>query len=188
MLIICPHCATSYQVEEAAVGPAGRSVRCARCRTVWFAANTGALSDIAAAHRVEMAQFATPDSPPDAPPAAQPGEGLAAGAAEEKAPTPAPPTDAAFAAAELTVVDDAPSIVENDPGEALAAPMASELDRPVVTVEATATTDSGGADVETIAARRFRTGTKRRRKASRLPGQPTIILMLVALDLGLIGW
>lgn len=40
MLITCPQCATSYRVDSVALG-AGRSVRCARCQTSWFAtANT----------------------------------------------------------------------------------------------------------------------------------------------------
>jgi predicted Zn finger-like uncharacterized protein len=38
MLIVCPTCATSYQIEPAALGADGRSVRCSRCRTVWFTA------------------------------------------------------------------------------------------------------------------------------------------------------
>lgn len=37
MLIVCPTCTTTYRVEPAALGAAGRSVRCARCRAVWFA-------------------------------------------------------------------------------------------------------------------------------------------------------
>src|SRR5262245_21111425 len=37
MLIVCPSCATSYQVEPESLGQAGRSVRCARCQHVWFA-------------------------------------------------------------------------------------------------------------------------------------------------------
>jgi predicted Zn finger-like uncharacterized protein len=37
MLIVCPDCSTSYQVEIASLGEDGRSVRCARCQTVWFA-------------------------------------------------------------------------------------------------------------------------------------------------------
>ena len=37
MLIVCPNCATSYMIEPASVGPAGRAVRCARCKTTWFA-------------------------------------------------------------------------------------------------------------------------------------------------------
>jgi predicted Zn finger-like uncharacterized protein len=37
MLIICPSCATSYDVGAASLSPNGRQVRCARCRTVWRA-------------------------------------------------------------------------------------------------------------------------------------------------------
>ena len=37
MLIVCPTCATSYQIEPAALGAAGRSVRCAHCKNTWFA-------------------------------------------------------------------------------------------------------------------------------------------------------
>jgi predicted Zn finger-like uncharacterized protein len=37
MLIVCPNCATSYDVELASLRPNGRQVRCVRCRTVWHA-------------------------------------------------------------------------------------------------------------------------------------------------------
>lgn len=37
MLIVCPHCASTYDVEPAALGGKGRPVRCAVCRTLWFA-------------------------------------------------------------------------------------------------------------------------------------------------------
>ena len=37
MLIVCPSCATSYDVELASLLPEGRPVRCLRCRTVWHA-------------------------------------------------------------------------------------------------------------------------------------------------------
>lgn len=37
MLIVCPNCATSYMIDPASVGPGGRAVRCARCKTTWFA-------------------------------------------------------------------------------------------------------------------------------------------------------
>jgi predicted Zn finger-like uncharacterized protein len=36
MLIVCPSCATSYMIEPASLGAAGRTVRCARCRKTWF--------------------------------------------------------------------------------------------------------------------------------------------------------
>src|SRR5215831_2837519 len=37
MLIVCPSCATSYNVDLASLSQNGRQVRCARCRTVWHA-------------------------------------------------------------------------------------------------------------------------------------------------------
>jgi predicted Zn finger-like uncharacterized protein len=36
-MIVCPTCATSYMVDPASLGPDGRTVRCARCRTTWHA-------------------------------------------------------------------------------------------------------------------------------------------------------
>ena len=37
MQIICPHCSTSYGINPASLGEAGRNVRCARCKEVWLA-------------------------------------------------------------------------------------------------------------------------------------------------------
>jgi predicted Zn finger-like uncharacterized protein len=37
MQIICPHCSTSYGINPASLGEAGRTVRCARCKEVWLA-------------------------------------------------------------------------------------------------------------------------------------------------------
>jgi predicted Zn finger-like uncharacterized protein len=37
MQIICPHCSTSYGISPAALGEAGRSVRCSRCKEIWLA-------------------------------------------------------------------------------------------------------------------------------------------------------
>ena len=37
MLIVCPSCATSYDVEPASLLPGGRTVRCLRCHTAWHA-------------------------------------------------------------------------------------------------------------------------------------------------------
>ena len=41
MLLICPSCETSFRVKPEALEPAGRTVRCARCHTSWFAAPEG---------------------------------------------------------------------------------------------------------------------------------------------------
>ncbi len=35
MLIVCPSCASRYELDEAKIGPAGRKVRCASCQTAW---------------------------------------------------------------------------------------------------------------------------------------------------------
>jgi len=37
MQIACPNCRTSYSVAANALGPKGRSVRCAKCKEVWLA-------------------------------------------------------------------------------------------------------------------------------------------------------
>jgi predicted Zn finger-like uncharacterized protein len=37
MMICCPDCETGYQIRPDALGANGRSVRCNRCRRVWFA-------------------------------------------------------------------------------------------------------------------------------------------------------
>lgn len=37
MHIICPHCTTSYALDPATLGAAGRTVRCSRCKEVWLA-------------------------------------------------------------------------------------------------------------------------------------------------------
>jgi predicted Zn finger-like uncharacterized protein len=54
MLIACPNCSTSYEIDPASLGEAGRTVRCARCKTTWFAskpemASTGTDEDPASA-------------------------------------------------------------------------------------------------------------------------------------------
>jgi predicted Zn finger-like uncharacterized protein len=35
MLIVCPNCATSYDVDVASLRPNGRRVRCVRCKEIW---------------------------------------------------------------------------------------------------------------------------------------------------------
>lgn len=37
MFIVCPHCTTSYLIDLATLGDAGRAVRCSRCKEVWLA-------------------------------------------------------------------------------------------------------------------------------------------------------
>jgi predicted Zn finger-like uncharacterized protein len=37
MQIVCPNCATSYEVGASSLGESGRTVRCAHCKETWFA-------------------------------------------------------------------------------------------------------------------------------------------------------
>ncbi|NEU96598.1 MJ0042-type zinc finger domain-containing protein [Bradyrhizobium uaiense] len=47
MHIVCPHCTTSYAINPATLGEAGRSVRCSRCREVWLARPEDAIGAVA---------------------------------------------------------------------------------------------------------------------------------------------
>jgi len=49
MLIVCPTCATTYQIKLAALGEAGRTVRCAGCKNTWFATSDSAIMEAATA-------------------------------------------------------------------------------------------------------------------------------------------
>jgi predicted Zn finger-like uncharacterized protein len=48
MHIVCPHCITSYAINPATLGEAGRTVRCARCKEVWLARPEDAIEPAAA--------------------------------------------------------------------------------------------------------------------------------------------
>lgn len=78
MLIVCPSCATSYRVETACFGEAGRLVRCVRCGDVWLGTESllvaamiaeNEQAEIAAASApdcdVEPQELPTPDPSPD---------------------------------------------------------------------------------------------------------------------------
>ncbi len=49
MRIVCPHCTTSYAIDLATLGGAGRTVRCSRCKEVWLARPEDATELVAAA-------------------------------------------------------------------------------------------------------------------------------------------
>jgi predicted Zn finger-like uncharacterized protein len=56
MLIVCPSCATSYDIELASLQPDGRRVRCVRCRHVWHARLSHAEKLLAAAESIAPGQ------------------------------------------------------------------------------------------------------------------------------------
>jgi predicted Zn finger-like uncharacterized protein len=182
MQIVCPNCETSYQVDPSSVGPAGRSVRCARCRTVWFAADTAALSEIAASHRVEMAQFAATASEPEAP------EGW------PEAVSAYADGSAAGDSADVGFVDDAPPIAgsdstaSDDPLGGSDGPLVESPALAPIEDEADANDPGLGEDIETVAARRALEQARSRGFRLWLPGLPAAILALILLNLALIVW
>jgi predicted Zn finger-like uncharacterized protein len=186
MLIVCPNCGTSYQIEPASLG-AGRSVRCIRCRNVWFAANTDAMGAIAAAHRQDLAQLKPPaaeatapdpqtrDSAPDsAPPDTAPAPAVEQSppvAVQEPVPSDPPPRPAPDAADDEPPPE--PDVIEDAPPLAPAA-------------EAAVSPPEISDDIESVAARRAQRMARNRGRW--LPGPwPSAILVQAALIAALIG-
>ena len=62
MHLICPHCTTSYAINPATLGTAGRTVRCSRCKETWLARPEDAI-EMANAMPATMANPAQPAAP-----------------------------------------------------------------------------------------------------------------------------
>jgi predicted Zn finger-like uncharacterized protein len=78
MKIVCPACASQYELDAAKLGPDGRKVRCAACKTLWHVEATPDLPEPPSAEEMqamlseELAQ-ARPDTPePEPQPEPQP--------------------------------------------------------------------------------------------------------------------
>ncbi len=63
MHIVCPNCTTSFAINPAALGAAGRTVRCSRCKETWLARAEDALETVA--EPPVMAAAAAETSPRD---------------------------------------------------------------------------------------------------------------------------
>jgi predicted Zn finger-like uncharacterized protein len=170
MLIACPNCSTSYEILPASLGAAGRTVRCARCKTTWFASGPDTAPEMTAAADDAIAEgevqapigVIRPDEPvrgtaDDVIPAQQDAESATA-AAQDDTPT-------AVEAPEPVAVADAPSLVPS-----------IELPSAPDTVD----------EIENFAARRKRLQA-RRNKARRSSHWMALILVLFAFNVALIG-
>ncbi|MGA8498953.1 MAG: MJ0042-type zinc finger domain-containing protein [Xanthobacteraceae bacterium] len=186
MLIVCPTCATSYDVELASLQPNGRQVRCVRCRAVWHAAPSHADKLLAAAEALgpepHMAQA----------PAGAFAEESALQSADE------PPADDVAWAAPDELPAAAPAAAEMDAGEPGAAieveapsiaPVDLDAGQPPIMVEQAADEDAEPLeDIETYAARHNKRGFRRPSLHWPLSNLQSAVLALIIVDAVLVGW
>jgi predicted Zn finger-like uncharacterized protein len=198
MLIVCPNCATSYDVEVASLRPNGRRVRCVRCRSVWQAELPHAEKLTAAAEGLAPVRRAV-----DAMAEAASGESAAEpsakhfGSAEDILPEKAA-DEAAFAPAEtpsfeapdsadartdepdVSVEVESPPTVPADP-DASPGPDETAEQNKAASIEVP-------EDIESVAARRFARPAKRKRLAWPLSRLQSAILALIIVDAIIVGW
>ncbi len=72
MQLVCPSCATAFHVDPAALGAVGRTVRCSRCRTAWFAAPASVVPEPVMADPIAAGVAGQEGLASVAPPAVQP--------------------------------------------------------------------------------------------------------------------
>lgn len=193
MLIVCPTCATSYMIDQASLGPQGRTVRCARCRASWHAGGPDAHNDVQGfvSEVIAEAQAQQPPAPAVSarpPPAAgQPtpddfgaetgaplNETANSAASEEQrhgTDEPPPVIDHRGPVARPQPVPDAPSIVPSASPPPTRRPSAVAIDRD----------ETGG-----FVARRERLKQQRSTKR-RLSKWTAIVLVLLGFNVALIG-
>jgi predicted Zn finger-like uncharacterized protein len=168
MLIVCPTCATTYEIKLAALG-AGRQVRCSTCKNSWFATAESVLEDAV----MEPAAAVQRDAPPAQPLSDDFAQPAAHAPAQEVIPPPATPDNPFTVAA-------APPLVPQDHPEPEAEPAAPKFD-PGVPDQA-----------ETIAARRVRQAyaerNDQRTLLRRLASLPMLIVVMLAILLSAINW
>jgi len=200
MLIVCPSCAASYDVEPTRLEPNGRQVRCVRCRTVWHAAPNRAAQLLAAAaalgpggpgEAVEapayrdtapamVSAMASADPVDETEWFDQAAEAEGGTAGEGEAVEPAVAADAAADLAGTPNVE-APPI----------APVDLDAGRPPIDVEAADPAEAArppAKDVESYAARFARRAGKKRRPIWSLTRLQTAILALIVINAAIVGW
>jgi predicted Zn finger-like uncharacterized protein len=196
MLIVCPSCASSYDLDPAVLEPNGRQVRCVRCRTVWHAEPSRADKLLAAAEALG------PGKSQDIAEALADTYHPAAASAGARADAIDPSGWAVeSAAAEPDHEADAQAAAVLDPGAegsgppTVAAPSIAPVDldagRPPIEIEAAQPPQAvrpAQNDVESYAARFSRRGAKGRRRLWSLTRLQTALLALLVVDAIIVGW
>jgi predicted Zn finger-like uncharacterized protein len=182
MLIVCPSCASSYDVEPAVLEPNGRQVRCVRCRTVWHAESSRAERLLAAAAAL------APADPEDVAEAVDPpGWSVEPAEAETGQEAEAEPEPQDAEAVEPAAEASEPPTVEAPP----IAPVDLDAGRPPIDIEAAEPAEASAPaqnDVESYAARFSRRTAKGRRPLWSLTRLQTAILALLIIDAVIVGW
>jgi predicted Zn finger-like uncharacterized protein len=184
MLIVCPTCATSYDVELASLQPSGRQVRCVRCRTIWHAAPSHADKLLAAAEALgpepQVAQAPAGAFAEES--ALQPADEQVADGGAWAAPDELPAAEPAAmdtGESDAAVEVEAPSI----------APVDLDAGQPPIDVEHTADEDAEPLeDIETYAARHNKRGFRRPSLHWPLSNLQSAVLALIIVDAVLVGW
>jgi predicted Zn finger-like uncharacterized protein len=164
MLIVCPTCSTSYNIDSVSLGRDGRTVRCGRCKNLWFAAPpspvAGFVADV-------IAEAEAREAPAASPPATTTVD------VDDFGP------EASHAAAEAPAVEEPESATQ----EAIPAGEAPSLVPPM---GETAQIAEPNPDAGSFAARRVRMHAKRKekRKSSKWTAA---ILVLLGFNVALIG-
>lgn len=196
MLIVCPNCATSYDVDVASLRPDGRRVRCVRCRTIWHAelphnekltAAAEALAPVPQAVEAAAGAAGAAAALADRSGAAADGEAEPSDDATSDPFVVPPPSDAPEAAEPSAAHEESSVEVELPP----IAPGETEDDQPPIDIELepqVAPSPEPLEDIETIAARRYPLHGKRKRWQWPLSQLQSGILALIVANAIVIGW
>jgi len=184
MLIVCPSCATSYQIDAASVGAQGRMVRCARCRATWFASAPPAEDPVDAFVDSVIAE-AEADHAPPAPPARTPTPPIVQSHDDDfghEAEAPAVPEAFRTVDAAASAMADAaepPPLLDDSP------PLVPPIEHMPIPEPATEP-EPDPADSESFIARRRRLQNKRQ-KSRRTSRWTAIVLVLFAFNVAVVG-
>ena len=199
MLIVCPNCATSYDVDMASLRPNGRRVRCVRCREIWHAELPHREKLIAAAEAlatVSDADVVGAESPPAATPNASAEQNNSPLSANIESTASTPVSNAVFgqtsieaAASRGSAAADSDSSIQLESPPI--APLESFGEQPPIDVQVASLApldNDPPEDIESVAARRYPRRDKRQRWKWPLSRLQSGILALLIADAIVVGW